>query len=168
MSLNDIQLPGSLHASMFKNSLVDLNSTTDDEILHEENKLNFLGGNEKKIIFLSSDDQNKFISDSAITFLNALLAACSLTLADIALVNFYQHKKITHSKLTTTLNAKKILIFGVTAEELGLPFTIPFFQVQKFQQEVYLICPSLEEIQTDKELKKQLWNCLQKIFNVKK
>ncbi len=168
MSLNDMQLPGSLHASLFKNSLIDLNSTHTDKILYEENKLDFLGGNEKKIIFLASDDQNKFISDSTITFLNALLAACSLTLADIALINFHQHKKIKYSELTAGLKAKKILMFGISAEELGLPFTIPFFQVQKFQQEVYLLCPSLEAIQTDKELKKQLWSCLQKIFNFKK
>ena len=168
MSLNEIQLQGTLLASMFKNSLIDLNSRLADQILHEENKLDFLGGNEKKIIFLTSDDQNKFISDSSISFLNALLTACSLTLADIALINFYQYKKVKYSELTERLNAKKILIFGISAEALELPFAIPFFQVQKFQQEVYLLCPSLEEIQTNKVLKKQLWNCLQKIFNVKK
>ena len=168
MSLNNIQLPAPLLASLFKNSLIDLNSKPGIQILQEENKLEFLGGNEKNIIFLANDDHNKFISDSNINFLNALLNACSLTLADISLVNFSQHKKIQYNELTERLKAKKILIFGISAEEIGLPFTIPFFQVQKFQQEVYLLCPSLEEIQTDKDLKKQLWNCLQKIFNVKK
>jgi hypothetical protein len=168
MSLNNIQLPASLHASMFKNSLVDLKSKSDGQILQEENKLEFLGGNEKKIIFLTNDDQNKFISDSAIIFLNALLNACFLTLADIALINFNQYKMIRYSELTDGLNARKVLIFGISADKLGLPFTIPFFQVQKFQEAVFLFCPSFEEVQKDKGLKKQLWNCLQKIFNVKK
>lgn len=168
MSLNNIQLPASLHASMFKNSLIDLKFKPDSQILQEENKLEFLGGNEKKIIFLTNDDQNKFISDSAIIFLNALLNACSLTLADIALINFNQYKMVRYSELTDRLNARKVLIFGISADKLSLPFTIPFFQVQKFQEAVFLFCPSLEEVQRDKELKKQLWNCLQKIFNIKK
>ena len=97
-------------------------------------------------------------------FLNDLLNACYLTMADIAFLNFRENNAFTYHDITEQLSPKKNLIFGVTAKELDLPFAIPFFQVQNFHNQVYMISPSLEEIQLNKELKKQLWNCFQKIL----
>ena len=168
MSLNNIQLPGFLYQKMFKNNLVDLKQDKERKGLKKESEFNFLGGNEKKIIFLSRDSQNKYLADPQMKFLNDLLAACQLTTADIAFVNFFQNNTITYRELISQLNPKKILLFGVTALELDLPFAIPFFQIQNFQEQVYMISPSLEELQMNKELKKQLWMCFQKLFNVQK
>ena len=168
MSLDKIQLPGFLYQSIFKNNLVVIKSESTDKSLRKESKINFLGGNEKKIIFIGKDNQNKFLGDDQMKFLNDLLNACHLNMADIAFLNFRENNAFTYHDITEQLSPKKILIFGVTTKELDLPFTIPFFQVQNFHDQVYVIGPSLEQIQLDKELKKQLWNCFQKIFNIQK
>jgi hypothetical protein len=168
MSLDKIQLPGFLYQSIFKNNLVVTKSENTDKSLKKESKINFLGGNEKKIIFIGKDDQNKFLGDNQMKFLNDLLNECYLTMADIAFLNFRENNAFTYHDITEQLSPKKNLIFGVTAKELDLPFAIPFFQVQNFHNQVYMISPSLEEIQLNKELKKQLWNCFQKIFNIQK
>ena len=153
---------------MYRNNLVDLKPDNADKVLKKETQIDFLGGNEKKIIFLANDSQSKFLADLQMKFLYDLLTACQLTMDDIAFVNFFQNNTITYRELMAQLNPKKILLFGVSAHELDLPFTIPFFQIQNFQDQVYMISPSLEKLQMNKELKKQLWERLQKIFNIQK
>jgi len=169
MSLDKIQLPGFLYQPIFKNNLVITQSTAGADSLKKGSKeINFLGGNEKKIVFIGKDDQNKFLGDNQMKFLNDLLNACNFTMADIAFLNFRESDTFRYSDLTDQFHPKKVLIFGVSAKELDLPFEIPFFQVQNFNDQVYMFSPPLGEIQINKELKKQLWNCLQKIFNIQK
>jgi hypothetical protein len=167
MSLDKIQLPRFLYQSIFKNNLVILKSESAAISLNKKSKINFLGGNDKKIVFVGKDDKNTFLADDQMKFLNDLLNACDLTMADIAFLNFRKNT-FTYLDITEQLSPKKILIFGVTPQELDLPFEIPFFQVQNFHDQLYMISPSLEEIKLNKELKKRLWNCFQKIFNIQK
>jgi hypothetical protein len=163
MTIDNLQLPGFLHELMFKKNLLDLKIATD---FSKKNQIDFLGGNEKNIVFLVNDSQSKFLADKELAFLSGLLTACELTMADIALVNFFQNNAINYQELIDKLQSKKILIFDIPATDLGLPFTIPIFQIQNFGEQLYLLSPSLTQIQTSKELKKQLWECLQKIFKI--
>ncbi|MEO8412837.1 MAG: hypothetical protein ABI472_04230 [Ginsengibacter sp.] len=168
MGWNDIKLNGFLYHSLFGNKLVDLKSQRAGEVVNGASQIEFLGGNEKKITFLANDSQNKFLSDLQLNFLHDLLSACELTMADIAFVNFLQENTITYRELITQLHSKKILVFGVTGSEIDLPFAIPFFQIQHFQEQQYMMAPALEDIQKKTELKKQLWKSLQKIFDIHK
>jgi hypothetical protein len=171
MSIDNTPLPAFLIQSLFRNSLVDLKTdVTDitDHLLKEEPGITFLGGNEEKIIFLFNDKENKFLADSRVKFLSDLLTACQLSMGDIALVNFFNNNTITYRELIVQLRPKKILLFGISANDLDLPFTIPLFQMQNFQEQVYLVCPSIEDLQMNIDLKKQLWQSLQEIFNIRK
>ncbi|MGH2647442.1 MAG: hypothetical protein ACRDE8_07735 [Ginsengibacter sp.] len=163
MSIDNLQLPGFLYESMFKKNLIDLKSLNDSP---KNFKIDFLGGNEKNIVFLVNNSQSKFLADKELTFLSGLLTACRLTMADIALINFFQNRTFNYHELTNRLNPKKILIFDVPAANLDLPFTIPFFQVQNFHEQVYMLSPSLTELQINKDLRKKLWESLQKIFKI--
>lgn len=167
MSLNDLQLPPHLYVSLFKNTLVDLQQEIFLEKPVNDVEIDFLGGNERKIVFIAKDAENKFLGDDQMKFVNDLLSACNLSMADIAFVNLY-NKNIKYRDLVSKFSSQKILIFGIIAQELDLPFTIPFFQVQAFHGQTFLICPSLDEIRQDKDLKKQLWLSLKKIFNLQK
>lgn len=169
MSLNNIELPGFLYVSLFKNHLVDLqrNSANANDPSAAK-KIDFLGGNGKKIIFVGNDSVNKFLADEQMTFLNDLLNACRLTMADIAFINFSRVNYITYQDVISELGAQKILIFGLPSQSLDLPFAIPLFQIQKYHEQVFMLGPSLQEIQQSVPLKKQLWNCLQEIFNIQK
>ncbi len=168
MSLDNIQLTGLLYTSIFKNYLVDLSNNKNGKTLDSKAIIDFLGGNKQHILFVAKDSQNKFLADNQMKFLNDLLNACDLTMADIAFMNIYKKSNVSYRDLAKQINPKKILLLGVSSRELDLPFEIPFFQIQNFQEQVYIICPPLDEMQLNKELKKQLWNCLQKVFNIQK
>lgn len=168
MSIDNIPLPAFLYQNIFGKNLVDLKADKAANVIKEEAEINFLGGNEKKIIFLFNDNQNKFLADIQMKFLYDLVTACHLTMGDIALVNFFRNSTISYRELMVQLQPKKILMFGISANDLDLPFTIPFFQMQNFQEQVYMISPSIEELQMNTELRKHLWACLQKIFNIRK
>ena len=168
MSIDKVPIPAFLYPNLFGKNLVDSKAQIAGNLYGKESKINFLGGNEQKIIFLFNDPQNRFLADIQVKFLYDLLAACHLTVVDIAIVNFFHNNTITYRELIAQLQPRKILIFGIPANDLELPFTIPFFQIQNFQERVYMLSPSIEELQVNTELRKQLWACLQKIFNIQK
>jgi hypothetical protein len=168
MSIDKVPIPAFLYQSLFGKNLVNVKAETANNPIKASPAISFLGGNEKKIIFLVDDAQNKFLADGQVKLIYDLLTACQLTMADIALVNFSYNKLLTYKELTNQLQPKKVLIFGVSAGDLGLPFTIPFFQIQNFQEQVYMLGPAVHDLQLSTELRKQLWACLQKIFNIQK
>jgi len=163
MSLDKIHLPGFLWASLFKDTIVDTNPPVDHPV--QKTTIDFLGGNQKHVLFVTSHTGHKFIPDDQLHFLNNLLAACGLTMADIALINVASQSS-SYLEVKKQLHPKVVLLMGVTAPEMALPFAIPLFQVQRFQDQRYLICPSMQDLQHDKELKKQLWACLKKVFDL--
>lgn len=168
MSIDQIQLPGYLCQQMFSKSLLDKAKPSGDASPSEKIKLTGLGGNGRNILFLVHDTQNKFLAENEMKLLSDLLNACKISMEDIVLVNYDQNRGVNYHELTDQFQCKKILIFGVTAADLELPFTIPFFQIQKYQEQTYLICPSLSDFTNDVALKKELWNCLKKIFLIGK
>lgn len=168
MNIDKIPIPAFLYPKLFGKNLVDTKAQLGNNVSAKEPAISFLGGNEQKIIFLLNDPQNRFLADTRVKFVDDLLAACHLTITDIAIVNFFHNNTITYRELIAQLQPRKILIFGTPTNDLGLPFTIPFFQIQNFQERVYMLSPSIEDLQMNTELRKQLWACLQKIFNIQK
>lgn len=164
MEIDNIQLTSYLCEKMFAGSLVDL--TEDSEVNSSIPKaaINSLGENKRNILFLVSNDRYLFLADDEMILLSGLLSACRISMADIALVNFHQCPATAYGQFLEVFQPKKILLFGVTAADVQLPFTIPFFQIQKFEEQVYLICPSLSKLINNKKLKQELWVCLQKVF----
>ncbi len=166
MSIDKIQLPAFIYQSIFKNNLVYNKKNAGKTDTENEAEIIFLGGNKKKIVFLGKDDENKFLDDKSMKFLEGLLAACKLTMNDIAFINIAKNNSISYRNITAQLNASKALLFGVSAHHIDLPFEIPFFQIQNFQEQQYVLSPSFDELQNNKALKKQLWISLQKMFNI--
>ena len=163
MSLDKIHIPGFLWASMFRDTIVDTRQP--DDRPGQQTAIDFLGGNQKHVLFVTNNIGHKFIPDAHLQFLNNLLTAFGLTMADIALINMAP-RAISYLEVKKQLQPKIVLLMGVTAPELELPFAIPMFQVQRFQEQRYLIGPSMQDIQGDQELKKQLWSSLKKIFDL--
>lgn len=173
MSIDNIQLTDYILEGMYSKCLVNTKEAADNptSILVAGKKksakkaiINSLGENEKKIMFLVNNENNKFLADDEMKLLSDLLTACKISMADIALVNYHQHPEVDYLFLSEHFQSKKILAFGVSTTELDLPFTIPFFQIQKFQEQVYMTSPPLGDFMANVELKKQLWNSLKKIF----
>ena len=164
MDIDNIELTSSICESLFSNKLVDTKSSGKLSNELKNPPLEFLGDNRKNIVFLVNNEKEKFVSNEEIEVLNNLLTACKMTIADIALVNFFPMKDLNYEKLIEKFKAKYILLFGITCAELGLPFNIPDFQVQKFQEQTYLFNPPFSDLITNKNSKIALWNCLKKMF----
>ena len=166
MAIDNIHLSNFLCGNFYKNSLIekDVGAKTSEK---EKNiKIQHLGLNKKHILFLVKNAENKYLPDAEMEMLTNLLAACKLSVADIALVNYAHWGKITYEDFIHTFSSEKILIFDISSKELNLPFNVPDFQIQKFQNQTYLFNPSMEKILNDVYLKKNLWNCLKILFSI--
>jgi len=166
MSLDNIQLPAIVIYDLFKNSLVDLNRTPTVSTSAPAKSFSFLGNNEKKIAIIVKDEEAIYLEETALNFLMGILAACKLTMADIALVNLIQHPYINYTNFADKINAEKILIFGHGPQDLELPLQFPDYQVQKYNDQVYLTAPHLKIIAADKTEKTKLWNSLKQLFSL--
>jgi hypothetical protein len=187
MDLNKIELTGEIVGELFKNSLVDTSSEPERKTpdaftkpLNAESKtqnaeskiknkqssgdIKFLGGNDKNILVLVNYPIPGYLPDDQLNFLISILNACKINLQDVAIVNQHQNKECGYDEFTGQMKPKIILLFAIDIAAMQMPFRIPDFQVQDFNKSTYLLSPSLEELQAEKELKIKLWNCLQRIF----
>lgn len=164
MSLDNIQLPASVLQSLYNKSLYDLNTDKSEVNSAQPANIVFLGNNAKKIVVLINSSQAIYLPDEELNFLLGILTACKLSMADIALVNVAKNPSISYTEITGQFKAEKIILFGTEPEAIGLPLEFPHYQIQKFNNQVYLSSVSLNGLQADKEEKLKLWNCLKKIF----
>jgi hypothetical protein len=163
MSLNNIQLHPQLLVDLFGNVLVDLGSSPPRGVVYK-----CLGSNKKNILILVSKETLAFLEDEELRFLTNILAACNLTIADVALINDKNlpDPSTNYSPLVTFFSSKVILLFDVAPESIGLPFHFPDFQIQQFDGRTYMSAPSLTQIKENKALKTSLWNALKNMFGL--
>lgn len=165
MSLENIQLPAFVIQDLFQKSLVDL-SIKEPKELSKSKDIEFFGGNAQHIVILVNNADTTFISDEQLTFLSGILNACKLTLEDIAILNIASSPSLSYKTISDNLNPKIILMFGVSPDNIQLPFVMPSFQRQTYSNQMYLSIPALSELENDKELKRKLWIELQQIFSL--
>jgi hypothetical protein len=172
MSLNSIKFDPADIASLYKNSLVEINTAQQVLIPSETNgepvakRWKYLGENKKKTLIIVRNDDAVHIPDRQLSFLTKLLAACNLNLEDVAVLNFQNHDSTEFNEILNYFKPKAILLFAVEPGEFGLPMIFPQFQVQGYKNAMFVSAPSLDLIEPDKSLKGKLWVCLKKIFNL--
>ena len=182
-----IQLPPFLLADIYKDNLVIVDekpangqfedtepiSATPIEIpaIKEKTVLPkwFLGDNKKNITIIVTDEKHVFLDDDSLNLLTGILNACQLTLADVAIVN-YRQTPLSFEKISEQLKPVHVFLFNLTTQVLGLPFSIPHYQVQQYGGCTYLSAVGLQEMTVTSEEAKlektRLWVCLKKIFGV--
>lgn len=175
MPIPKSQLPDFLIAELYKNSLVIMdNEPKLAERKTEPNKAIterqwFLGSNLRKITLLVHENEAVYLPDDSLQFLSNILGACQLNLGDVAIVN-HSNDPVTYAFLKETLAPACLLLFGVTAHDAELPFTIPHYQVQQYDDCQILLAPPLHTFlgntQGDRLEKSKLWLCLKKMFSV--
>ncbi|MEP6674349.1 MAG: hypothetical protein ABJA78_04315 [Ferruginibacter sp.] len=166
MSLDNIQLPGIVVQDLFRNSLIGLESNQPVSVSANAGTFPFLGKNEQRIAVLVKDEAALYLSDGQLNFLMGILGACKLSMADIALINLSKNKSITYQELTEQLMAEKIFMFDITPAEIDLPVSFPVYQVQRYNNQVYLSAPTLTALENDRMEKSKLWTCLKQIFSL--
>lgn len=163
MNLDNIQLSEETCAILFSHNLIKNFVSNSPGDSSKKIEIESLGENQRNVLFVVNNTSHKFLPDNEMDLLTKLVSACQLSLVDIALVN-YNFNHYNYHQFNEQFQPKKFLIFGVKTSELELPFDIPHFQVQSFQQQLFLTAPPLNEFLINTTLKKNLWVSLQKIF----
>lgn len=175
MNPDNIQLPDFLIADLYRHSIVMVNEDQQAEKkTPKPGKPNterqwYLGSNLQKITLIVSEKQAVYLPDESLQFLSAILGACKLNLGDVAIVNF-ENDPLTYPDLKEKLSPRHLLLFGVTAKQIALAFTVPHYQVQQHDNCSFLLAPPLRAMLGDSQEakleKSKLWLCLKKMFNV--
>lgn len=166
MSLDNIQLPVSILQGLYNKSLYDLKTNESETSDQKGDSILFLGSNQKKISILVTSPEAIYLPDDELNFLMGILSACKLSMADIALINTLKNKDLNYAELDKQLQAEKLFLFGVNPDVLKLPLQFPYYQIQHFNNQIYLSSAPLTELQKDKDEKIRLWNCLKNIFSL--
>jgi hypothetical protein len=160
MDLNNIKLNSWQLAELFEDVLIE--TTPPTEPVPE---LKTLGKNARNIVLLVHNEEVPFLTDTELHFLTSILSACKLSLADVAIVNTSRLKERAVDAIEP-LSPQKVILLGLDPLEIGLPINFPHFQLQVFNKKTYLSSPSLAQLQQEKYLKMNLWNCLKTLFQL--
>jgi hypothetical protein len=181
MTLNKLQLPGFVISNLYKNSLIEtdivfqdakneLTKKIETTELKNSGNIKFLGNNNKKIVIMLQDAENVFVADHHLQFLTNILKACFLTIEDVAIVNTHK-QKLNYKNFQDQLPSHYFILFGINTLDIELPFTIPMYQNQQYNQNQFLIAPSLNQLNNESQEarieKSKLWTSLKNMFNLK-
>lgn len=174
MNLNQIHLPASVIANLYRNSLIETEDNVlngNDHVLRKTNgksanQWKYLGENKKNILIIVDYENAVYLPDEELSFLTNMLTACHLSLADVAIVNKSHYEEVDYKALIAQFSSKIIFLFGIDPVSFGMPVSFPHYQVQAFAKTTFLFTPSLEETRKDDLLKSKLWVCLRRIFGI--
>lgn len=129
----------------------------------------FLGGNAKGIVVIVNDLENVYLSDDELQLLTGILNACKLNMQDIAVLNYARYP-YPFSRLQQLMQINNCILFEVSLQQVQLPFSIPYNQVQTFNNCTFTYAPSLRTMlgatEEAKLQKSKLWLSLKKMFNI--
>ena len=175
MNSENIQLPQFLISDLYKHSLVIVDGEAKPEkpetpqAKAKPETQWYLGSNLQKITLIVSEKEAVYLDDISLQFLTTILGACKLNLGDVAIVN-YHNEPVTYAFLKEKLSPAFLILFGITAKQIKIPFTVPDYQVQKYDNCHFLLTPPLEKMlgnsQEAKLEKSKLWLCLKKMFTI--
>lgn len=193
MSLNNIELNPQLLAGLYSKSLIGEADSLDVPItsslppkpqkqpaqknskpavdktspsLTSSSPFKTLGNNQKNVLVGVNYADTKHLPDAQLDFLTNLLKACNLGLGDVAIINMNHYADLDYTEILNHFNSKVVMLFGITAQEFGFPFSIPEYQVQQFSGKTVIHSPALHEIENDKVAKGKLWVGVKRIFNL--
>jgi len=181
MGLNDLHLSPSILSRLYPSSLINTGNiemaqpgipAKDSSKSKKEIETlllpawQFLGSNQRNILVVVNYSNAVHLPDEELSFLTNMLAACKLSLGDVAIVNRNNYKDVLYKDILTHFQSKIVFLFGVEPAAFGLPVSFPYFQVQLFANCTFLYTPALEVRNNDPLLKSKLWVSLRSIFGI--
>lgn len=166
MSLNNIQLSPIALQELFKHSLVEFKNEQRTALETTSKTFATLGNNRRNVLILVASDDALYLPDDELNFLMGIMAACNLTMDDVAILNTRKNDLVTYKSVTNQLRSEKLFLFGVKPASIELPLDFPHYQIQQYNNQVYLTAPALSHFHDNKAEKVKLWNCLKQIFSI--
>jgi len=164
MSLDNFQIPINLLPELYSNSLVLLDDKQPKSISLIRDNFDFLGGNKKNILILVNVADFVHLSDENLQFLTSVLAACKLSIADVAILNLNRLFQYDEIQLKDFFKPNTIIYFDIDFSNLDTVIPNQLYEVTTITNINYLRTQSLQVIAENIEAKKRLWNCLKMIF----
>ncbi len=166
MSLDNIKLPPLVLQQLYTHSLIETKNTPQIDANIGAKVFLTLGNNQKKVLILVEIEETLYLPDNQLNFLLGILAACKLTMEDVAILNIKRNPSVNYQLFTAELQSEKVFLFGVQPDQIELPVKFPTYQIQNYNNQIYLAAPPLSDFQDNKAEKTRLWICLQQIFNI--
>lgn len=125
----------------------------------EPTVFSYLGENNKYFVILVNDQKHQHLNTTDKEALLKILQAKGMELRDVAIVNIHKHPGTTFSGLKNFFVPSRIVFFGLSAEQFGIP-AISANQPGKFQEVHLLSTYSFDEMQSDVNKKKAFWQVM--------
>jgi hypothetical protein len=135
-------------------------STEDDLPLSFD--FTFKGNNQKKVLILVNDPDHEVSTAVGTEILRNLVTAIKLKSDHFALVNYANYSGARYKHLQEFFSSQVMLLFGVTAAELGLNEQLKNIIVAQGQTKL-IFASNLDQINSDPQGKKLLWTSLQQL-----
>ncbi len=168
MSFEELNLSASILRDLYKDNLVSVDTLTADQTA-PSTSIKFLGNNLKEVIILVHKSNAIYLPDDELSLLTKMLAACNLTLADVAIVNLAKHE-YSLSEIEQQLRPQKLIALGVdnAAGIIGID-SAPYV-VSSHNNYVFSVAPDLKEMLGDSQnargIKTKLWGALKQMFGL--
>jgi hypothetical protein len=143
-----------LHPDFFNSTLYKINDKpVSSELLTGQNK--------KSTLILCQDLEDPSLSD----FLKKIMQAVNYNLEeDTNIWDLTKHGIPHWAELSKVADYKKVVLFGVTPEKMGLQLQIPLYKNTAWKNFTFLVSDDLRSIYDDKLKKQYLWRELQLLF----
>jgi hypothetical protein len=115
--------------------------------------------------FLVITDREGKINASSESFLKGILSACHIAEEKTQIIDSPAEIKLTLEKAIEKYNPSVALIFGDVPRQKGTPQTEPM-KKEQWKDASILFCPSLAELQSDRDKKLKLWNFLKEALSI--
>ena len=177
MGINHLRLSSELIAALYPESLVAGNEPASVKenvriskpVADKTPAYPFLGENNRSICFIANHPEEDFLPEEQLAFLQKMLAACKLSLNDIALLNI-AHISFDLAELRLQLHPQILFLWGISSESVGLKSRLPDFTpvVTDGISVIPVLRPDLMsgDNVAGTEYKQRLWACLKKLFTL--
>ncbi|RYE24862.1 MAG: hypothetical protein EOP51_06000 [Sphingobacteriales bacterium] len=99
------------------------------------------------------------------TQLHNMLKACQLDLRQCHILHLDTTDSLAWHQLRDAAQPKAVLLLGILPQQLGISAMLRLFTPNKFDERVWIAAPSLGDMETQPDAKKQLWlNGLKPVF----
>jgi hypothetical protein len=173
MGINDLRLSTDLIADLYPDSLVEGYKPAKENVRNPKPVADipavypFLGENIRSVCFLAHYPEGDFLPPDQLRFLQKILAACKLSLNDIALLNI-AHITFDLAGLRLQLHPKILFLWGISPLSAGLKSELPDFHISVVDG-ISVIPVASPELMSGSgnegtEFKQRLWISLKKLF----
>ena len=152
------KLPPAILSSLYRNVLI-ASETKAMEVDASDN----VPLQSKRLVALI-DSKHVMLPEKELAFLANIMSACKLKKEEYMALAVQASSQEHYLNIKAKYESPLVLLFGLAPASIELPIHFPVFQPQSFQGTQYLAAPGLGEIENDKTLKMQLWQCLKQIF----